>query len=430
MEIKGGWLTNFEDNYFAPCTLFSQVKNESDGTSLTDYILSTAIRFTGIDTNITNIKNNITTIEGNITNILGLKFQTNLNKSELGSIVIGNTVVSGVTGVLPIANGGTGASILSANKLLYSDSSKITTSKHYIDNDKIQINVDSLVEDHNFYVNGNSLFNGQTVFNGQTTFNEYTFFTSRFVINNSENGSTLRFGSSKTSNNEADLRARIRYMFKKSASDSLVNRSQLIFEQNSYDSTTGAKLSYADSFRLPETAADKAGNNTYDIITSKGGTISGNLTLTSTLDLSGATVTGPIRIKSNTDVALSKLGSIAIGPDNGQQIRIDNNEIISVNYDSGTSAYVSSTLYLNTEGEGKVQIGSVGNNLVPSTTKEYNLGASATKWNAAFISGYCNCGALVVGKNKVDGCNATGYGTNALSDLTAIVGRVYFKIIS
>ena len=137
MEIKGGWLTNFEDNYFAPCTLFSQVKDESDGTSLTDYILSTAIRFTGINTNITNIKNNITTIEGNITNILGLKFQTNLNKSELGSIVIGNTVVSGVTGVLPIANGGTGASTLSANKLLYSNSSQIITSKHYIDNDKI-----------------------------------------------------------------------------------------------------------------------------------------------------------------------------------------------------------------------------------------------------------------------------------------------------
>lgn len=532
MEIKGGWLTNFEDNYFAPCTLFSQVKDESDGTSLTDYILSTAIRFTEINTNITNIKNNITTIEGNITNILGLKFQTNLNKSELGSVVIGNTVVSGVTGVLPIANGGTGASTLSANKLLYSNSSQIITSKHYIDNDKIQVNVDSSVEDYNFYVNGNSLFDGQVnikgdlsiknndysshilfspqslntlagkinyntrqefapgeisnisrfefnqyshdsynentlletydcyflpstpndkgtndyyeiitskggssingnmTFNGQTTFNEYTFFTSRFVINNSENGSTLRFGSSKTSNNEADLRARIRYMFKKSASDSLVNRSQLIFEQNSYDSTTGAKLSYADSFRLPETAADKAGNNTYDIITSKGGTISGNLTLTSTLDLSGATVTGPIRIKSNTDAALSKLGSIAIGPDNDQQIRIDNNEIISVNYDSGTSAYVSSILYLNTEGEGKVQIGSVDNNLVPSTTKKYNLGASATKWNAAFISGYCNCGALVVGKNKVDGCNATGYGTNALSDLTAIVGRVYFKIIS
>jgi cytoskeletal protein CcmA (bactofilin family) len=72
-----------------------------------------------------------------------------------------------------------------------------------------------------------------------------------------------------------------------------------------------------DTFRLPETAANKTGNNTYDIITSKGGTISGNLTLTSTLDLSGATVTGPIRIKSNTDAALNKLGSIAIGPDNG-----------------------------------------------------------------------------------------------------------------
>lgn len=560
MEIKGGWLTNFEDNYFAPCTLFSQVKDESDGTSLTDYILSTAIRFTGINTNITNIKNNITTIEGNITNILGLKFQTNLNKSELGSIVIGNTVVSGVTGVLPIANGGTGTSTLSANKLLYSNSSQIITSKHYIDNDKIQVNVDSLVEDHNFYVNGNSLFDGQVnikgdlsiknndysshilfspqslntlagkinyntrqefapgeisnisrfefnqyshdsynentlletydcyflpstpndkgtndyyeiitskggssingnmTFNGQTTFNEYTFFTSRFVINNSENGSTLRFGSSKTSNNEADLRARIRYMFKKSASDSLVNRSQLIFEQNSYDSTTGAKLSYADSFRLPETAADKAGNNTYDIITSKGGIISGDLTISGALNLPDA---GLIRIKSDNDAALNAFGSIAIGKDKDQQIRIDDNEIISVKYDSGTSAYVSSTLHLNgiaggsvsvgtgesgtvnigtgkngtvsigTGAGGKTKIGSIESTLVPSATAQYNLGASATRWNSAFISSYCYCGALIVGRNDINGATANGYGTKTPnSDVgSPKVGRIYFRVI-
>lgn len=499
MEIKGGWLTNFEDNYFAPCTLFSQVKNDNNTNGGT---------------------------------LLDTTFQVNLSAQTAATINAQNRAEMGVTGILPIANGGTGASTLSANKLLYIKDSKFTASKHYIDNDKIQINVDSSVEDYNFYVNGNSLFNGQVdikgdlsiknngysshilfspqslntlagkinyntrqeftpgeisnisrfefnqyshdsynentlletydcyflpstpndkgtndyyeiitskggssingnmIFNGQTTFNGYTFFTSRFVINNSENGSTLRFGSSKTSNNEADLRARIRYMFKKSASDSLVNRSQFIFEQNSYNSTTGAKLSYMDTFRLPETAANKTGNNTYDIITSKGGTISGNLTLTSTLDLSGATVTGPIRIKSNTDAALSKLGSIAIGPDNGQQIRIDNNEIISVNYDSGTSAYVSSTLYLNTEGEGKVQIGSIDSALVPSTTKEYNLGASATRWMNSYVSGYCYCGALVVGKSGAEDTAATGYGTGSVSALTAIVGRVYFKVLS
>ena len=207
-----------------------------------------------------------------------------------------------------------------------------------------------------------------------------------------------------------------------------------------------------DTFRLPETAANKTENHSYNIITSKGGTISGNLILKSALNLSDATVTGPIRIKSSTDVALDKLGSIVIGPDNGQQIRIDNNEIASVDYDSKTSAYISSTLYLNIEEggavsigtgkngvvnigtgtNGKTTIGSIDSALVPSKTNNYNLGTNSVRWNDIFLSDYCYCGALIVGKSSDDYVSATGYGTAAPSSAvgTPLVGRVYFKVIS
>ena len=84
---------------------------------------------------------------------------------------------------------------------------------------------------------GNLIINGTSVFNDNVTFNGQTSFKARFIVNNSEDGSTIRFGSLKTSDDEANLRGKIRYLFKEDPKDSLVNKSQFIFEQNSYNST-------------------------------------------------------------------------------------------------------------------------------------------------------------------------------------------------
>ena len=67
---------------------------------------------------------------------------------------------------VPIANGGTGATALTPNRLLYATSSAVTTSSHYIDGDQLFVNqptVTTALNNIKFYVNGASQFNGKII---------------------------------------------------------------------------------------------------------------------------------------------------------------------------------------------------------------------------------------------------------------------------
>jgi hypothetical protein len=46
----------------------------------------------------------------------------------------------GIKGTLPIANGGTGATSITANRVLFASGNAITTSSHSIDSTKLAIN--------------------------------------------------------------------------------------------------------------------------------------------------------------------------------------------------------------------------------------------------------------------------------------------------
>ena len=69
---------------------------------------------------------------------------------------------------VPIANGGTGATALTANRLLYATSSAVTASGHYIDGDQLFVSysptsIPTALNNIKFYVNGASQFNGKII---------------------------------------------------------------------------------------------------------------------------------------------------------------------------------------------------------------------------------------------------------------------------
>lgn len=69
----------------------------------------------------------------------------------------------GIKGTLPIANGGTGATSITANRVLFVSGNAITTSSHSIDSTKLAINTSQGVTNYNFCVNGSSYFHNGTV---------------------------------------------------------------------------------------------------------------------------------------------------------------------------------------------------------------------------------------------------------------------------
>lgn len=84
----------------------------------------------------------------------------------------------GITGTLGVANGGTGVTSWTTNRLIYaSGATTFSTSSHYISNSTVCINGTNT--DYTFYVNGNSFCNGTITFNSdshglRTLRNNYT----------------------------------------------------------------------------------------------------------------------------------------------------------------------------------------------------------------------------------------------------------------
>lgn len=119
-DIRTGWLLDFEDNHFAPKTLFSRVLSDSDGTALDSFLtdLNSALREL--------ITTEASSRESADTNIKNLKLYVDLadvNKN----ITLANAGSSGIgiDGILPTTNGGTGTNSLVANSLLLGGTSAV-----------------------------------------------------------------------------------------------------------------------------------------------------------------------------------------------------------------------------------------------------------------------------------------------------------------
>lgn len=89
-------------------------------------------------------------------------------QSKSGALYSTGTDQQPKFGTLPVAQGGTGNTSYTANRMIYSESAaKLSASGHYASSDKIAINSTSAPTD-TFYVNGNSTFNGRVILNTTT----------------------------------------------------------------------------------------------------------------------------------------------------------------------------------------------------------------------------------------------------------------------
>jgi hypothetical protein len=104
--------------------------------------------------------------------------RTNLASTSTASFDGSANITPGVTGTLGVANGGTGVTSWTTNRLIYaSGATTLTTSSHYISSSTVCINGTNT--DYTFYVNGNSFCNGTITFNSdshglRTLRNNYT----------------------------------------------------------------------------------------------------------------------------------------------------------------------------------------------------------------------------------------------------------------
>jgi hypothetical protein len=115
------------------------------------------------------------------------------------------------------------------------------------------------------------------------------------------------------------------------------------------------------------------------------------------------------------DAAYEAANNVALitGSPTGAHLEFDGNEIFAKT--NGTTA---GTLYIQS-GSGNVEIGSGG-----TTT----IGTKATFKNAE-AGGFNFAGRIDVGCLLLTNTGWTGYGTGDPSGLTAVTGRVYFKIV-
>ena len=85
--------------------------------------------------------------------------------STAGASIFAASPRPGVTGTLPVANGGTGNTAMTANRLVWSESaSKLEAGYHYANSTKVAINSTS-APSQNFYVNGSSKLDGTSYIN-------------------------------------------------------------------------------------------------------------------------------------------------------------------------------------------------------------------------------------------------------------------------
>lgn len=109
-EIKTGWLIDFNDQIFAPKTVFSQVFQDSDGRNLNNY-------FDSVNASINAEKSAREQADNNIRN---LTLYTKLDNTSTTRTISSGYI--GVNGILSVANGGTGLTQFTANGILFGSS--------------------------------------------------------------------------------------------------------------------------------------------------------------------------------------------------------------------------------------------------------------------------------------------------------------------
>lgn len=239
---------------------------------------------------------------------------------------------SEITGVLPIANGGTGNSSFTALRAIFAESAtKLSSSGHYMSSSKLAINSTS-EPSYNFYVNGTSYFNGNTTHNGVVYFangtsyyvnnsgsarlNTAEILSSTAITHNiastpwgnitwSSRAGTSGIGSGTTTYTTitqgtwANLyyqipAKRLTYETAGDTSSTVTATyyypAKFFFRQYS-PTSTGTRTSYYEDYTLPNTNVDRTSSASYEIFTSKSYT---------TLDaryvnVSGDTMTGQLQ---------------------------------------------------------------------------------------------------------------------------------------
>ena len=187
-SVASGILTDYNGNPFLPRTVFSQTFKDDTGVSLANYVWPVKNGGTGKDSHTSNsvLVGNGTSNIKNISSASGAFYATAANgEPKFGTLPVaqggtgitsnpsmlvnlGSTTADtvfeatprpGVTGKLGIANGGTGATSLSANRMLFVSGTTLTTSSHYVASGKLAVNSTSAPSGV-FAVSGQSDFGG------------------------------------------------------------------------------------------------------------------------------------------------------------------------------------------------------------------------------------------------------------------------------
>lgn len=199
---------------------------------------------------------------------------TNLGSTTAASVFAASPR-PGVTGVLGVANGGTGSSSFTALRAIYTESAtKLSSSGHYMSSSKFAVNSTS-EPGYNLYVNGSTMHNGdiyQTSLSGyrwREHFYEATAGTSAlgtgtqtFTVKGGRWGEVWfeypRLTTTYATAGDAS-----------STATTATSGGIYYWRQWSYNSSTADKLSYYENFSLPTVTKDRTGNASYSILTTK-----------------------------------------------------------------------------------------------------------------------------------------------------------------
>lgn len=92
-------------------------------------------------------------------------------------------ITIGLTGIVAVANGGTGNGTQTANRLIYSESaSKLSSSGHYASSTKLGVNTTSVDSDYTFKVNGTSAFSSGHIYLTGAAANSSTSNTTQIIF--------------------------------------------------------------------------------------------------------------------------------------------------------------------------------------------------------------------------------------------------------
>lgn len=328
-------------------------------------------------------------------------FQVDLALDNPATVKVDGTkdVILPVTGILATKHGGTGQSSHTANRLVWSETAtKLTGGYHYADTTHIGVNT-TTKPSQNFYVTGTSYLNGDTTINGQLymalsnaaiTWNQGTYWQRMITEDDSTSGTHIfKFQVSSNSgsawtdilrlanNGQVRVQNNVGGIYKLQTTASTVAAVQVISDnQDSSIFKVCSGTAFTDSWScgfdliykgtgagidnlLTLYAGDyhNTGTKVIGWSVNQAGQMGIKTTPNSSysLNINGNTYSnGKFYINNTTDVTTSnKDGVVVIGPKDGLNLGIDNDEIMARN------ATAVSTLYLNRDG-GLVQIGSGG----------------------------------------------------------------------